>query len=201
MLRYGIPVYRLPEAVLDKEIDYLLAHGIEAKTEVRLGQDFRLDDLRGQGFEAIYLAMGSWIAKGMGIENETHANILSGIAFLEGVKRKGPPRLHGTVAIVGGGNTAVDASRTALRCGAEKVAILYRRTESEMPADDNRGPGRAGRGGGDPVPGGAPSERSSTTDGSSAWSASGWNWASRMPAAGAAPCRSPTRSSCSPATG
>ena len=136
MLRYGIPEYRLPEAVLDKEIAYLLAHGIEAKTDVRLGQDFSLDDLTRQGFEAIYLALGSWIAKGMGIENEAHANILPGIAFLEGVKRQGPPRLGGTVAVVGGGNTAIDASRTALRCGAEKVTILYRRTASEMPADE-----------------------------------------------------------------
>ena len=136
MLRYGIPEYRLPEAVLDKEIAYLLAHGIEAKTDVRLGRDFSLDDLTRQGFEAIYLALGSWIAKGMGIENEAHAKILPGIAFLEGVKRQGPPRLGGTVAIVGGGNTAIDASRTALRCGAEKVTILYRRTASEMPADE-----------------------------------------------------------------
>ena len=136
MLRYGIPEYRLPEAVLDKEINYLLAHGIETRTNVRLGHDFSLDDLKRQGFDAIYIALGSWIAKGMGIENETHPNILPGIAFLEGVKRNGPPTLSGTVAIVGGGNTAVDASRTALRCGAERVAILYRRTESEMPADE-----------------------------------------------------------------
>ena len=200
MLRYGIPEYRLPEAVLDKEIGYLLAHGIEAKTGVRLGQDLRLDDLRGQGFQAIYLAMGSWIAKGMGIENEAHANILAGIAFLEGVKRQGPPRLNGTVAIVGGGNTAIDASRTALRCGAEKVAILYRRTESEMPADevevqDARDEGVEIR---FLV---APSGRSSTTDSSSVWSASGWNWGSPMRAAGAAPCKSPTRSFSSRATG
>jgi formate dehydrogenase major subunit len=136
MLRYGIPEYRLPEAVLDKEISYLLAHGIEARTNVRLGHDVRLDDLKRQGFDAIYIALGSWIAKGMGIENETHPNILSGIAFLEGVKRNGPPALHGTVAVLGGGNTAIDASRTALRCGAEKVAILYRRSENEMPADE-----------------------------------------------------------------
>ncbi len=136
MLRYGIPEYRLPEAVLDKEINYLLSHGIEAKTGVRLGQDVGLDDLKRQGFDAIYIAVGSWIAKEMGIRNETHPNILSGIGFLEGVKRNGPPTLHGTVAVVGGGNTAIDASRTALRCGAEKVAILYRRTETEMPADD-----------------------------------------------------------------
>jgi formate dehydrogenase major subunit len=136
MLRYGIPEYRLPEAVLDKEIAYLLAHGIEARTGVRVGKEIHLDDLRGQGFDAIYIALGSWIAKGMGIENETHANILPGIAFLEGVKRNGPPRLSGTVAVVGGGNTAIDAARTALRCGAERVTILYRRTESEMPADE-----------------------------------------------------------------
>jgi formate dehydrogenase major subunit len=136
MLRYGIPEYRLPEAVLDKEIAYLLAHGIETKTNVRLGHDLRLDDLKRQGFDAIYIALGSWIAKGMGIDSEQHPRILPGIAFLEGVKRNGPPALHGTVAIVGGGNTAIDASRTALRCGAKQVAILYRRTESEMPADE-----------------------------------------------------------------
>ncbi|MBS1116726.1 MAG: FAD-binding protein, partial [candidate division NC10 bacterium] len=136
MLRYGIPEYRLPEAVLDKEINYLLAHGIETRTNVRLGSDFSLDDLKRQGFDAIYIALGSWIAKGMGIENETHPSILPGIAFLEGVKRNGPPTFSGTVAVVGGGNTAIDASRTALRCGAGKVAILYRRSESEMPADE-----------------------------------------------------------------
>ena len=153
MLRYGIPEYRLPEAVLDKEIAYLLAHGIGVKTDVRLGRDFSLDDLTRQGFEAIYLALGSWIAKGMGIENEAHANILPGIAFLEGVKRQGPPRLGGTVAVVGGGNTAIDASRTALRCGAEKVTILYRRTASEMPADEAEVQDARDEGGGDPVPG------------------------------------------------
>lgn len=136
MLRYGIPEYRLPEAVLDKEVNYLLSHGIEAKTGVRLGQDVGLDDLKRHGFDAIYVALGSWIAKEMGIEDETHPHILSGIGFLEGVKRNGPPTLHGTVAVVGGGNTAIDASRTALRCGAAKVAILYRRTETEMPADE-----------------------------------------------------------------
>lgn len=136
MLRYGIPEYRLPEAVLDKEIAYLLAHGIETRTGVRLGRDFTLDSLKADGFDAIYLALGSWVAKGMGIENEQHPNILPGIVFLEGVKRNGPPRLEGAVAIVGGGNTAVDAARTALRCGAEKVSLLYRRTRAEMPADE-----------------------------------------------------------------
>jgi formate dehydrogenase major subunit len=136
MLRYGIPEYRLPQAVLDKEIDQILAHGIETKKNVKLGTDFTLDGLKAEGYDAIYLALGSWVAKGMGIENENHPNILPGIVYLEQVKRDGPPKMNGTVAIVGGGNTAIDAARTALRCGAEKVAVLYRRTRTEMPADD-----------------------------------------------------------------
>ncbi|MDP3178392.1 MAG: FAD binding domain-containing protein, partial [Spirochaetaceae bacterium] len=136
MLRYGIPDFRLSQGVLDKEIDFLLSQGIAAKTGMRLGKDFTLDGLKKEGFDAVYLAMGSWLAKGMGVENENHPNIIPGIAFLEGVKWNGPPSLNGTVAVVGGGNTAIDAARTALRCGAKKVVILYRRTRNEMPAED-----------------------------------------------------------------
>ena len=136
MLRYGIPDFRLSQGVLDREIEYILAHGIEARTGKRLGQDFSLDDLKRDGFGAIFLAMGSWIAKGMGLENETHPNILGGISFLEGVKWNGIRKLDGVVAVVGGGNTAIDAARTALRCGAKKVVILYRRTQAEMPAEE-----------------------------------------------------------------
>lgn len=136
MLRYGIPDFRLPQSVLDKEIECILSNGIDVKTEQRLGKDFSLDGLRRDGFKAIFLAMGSWVAKSMGIENERHPNILPGIAFLESVKWNGPPRLSGVVVVVGGGNTAIDAARTALRCGAEKVVLLYRRTRNEMPAED-----------------------------------------------------------------
>jgi CO/xanthine dehydrogenase FAD-binding subunit len=136
MLRYGIPDFRLSQGVLDKEIDFLLSQGIVAKTGQRLGKDFTLDGLKKEGFDAIFLAMGSWVAKGMGIENESHANIVPGISFLEGVKWNGPPVLKGVVAVVGGGNTAIDAARTALRCGAQKVVLLYRRTRPEMPAED-----------------------------------------------------------------
>jgi len=135
MLRYGIPEFRLSHGVLDKEIDYILSHGIEARTGQRLGRDFTLDSLKRDGFGAVFLAMGSWIAKDMGLDNERHPNILPGIAFLEGVKWNGPPRLGGVVAVVGGGNTAIDAARTALRCGAQKVVLLYRRTQAEMPAE------------------------------------------------------------------
>jgi len=136
MLRYGIPDFRLSQGVLDKELEFLLASGITAKSSQTLGKDFTLDSLKKEGFAAIFLAMGSWVAKGMGVENESHPNIIPGISFLEAVKWNGPPALAGTVAIVGGGNTAIDAARTALRCGAKKVALLYRRTRPEMPAED-----------------------------------------------------------------
>ncbi len=135
MLRYGIPDFRLSPGVLDKEIQYLLSPGIGVRTGQRLGKDFTLDGLKRDGFEAIFLAMGSWAARSMGLENERHPNILPGIGFLEGVKWNGPPRLSGVVAVVGGGNTAIDAARTAVRCGAGKVVVLYRRTRDEMPAE------------------------------------------------------------------
>ncbi len=134
MLRYGIPEYRLPQALLDKEINYLLAHGIEAKNNIKIGTDITLSQLRKEN-DAVYIAVGAWTSKPMGIENEDHSSVLSGIIFLEQVKRDGPLELDGTVVVIGGGNTAIDAARTALRCNASKVAILYRRTRNEMPAD------------------------------------------------------------------
>ncbi len=136
MLRYGIPDFRLSQGVLDKELDFLLSGGVEAKTGRRLGKDFTLDSLKAEGYAAIFLALGSWAAKGMGLENEAHPRVVPGIGFLEGVKWNGPPVLSGTVAVVGGGNTAIDAARTALRCGAEKAVLLYRRTRAEMPAEE-----------------------------------------------------------------
>jgi formate dehydrogenase major subunit len=136
MVRYGIPEYRLPEKVLDKEINFILAHGIDVETGVKLGKDFTLDDLKAKGFDAVYLALGSWIGKPMGITGEEGPCVQTGIRFLEDVKKAGTfPKLSGTVAVVGGGNTAVDVARTAVRCGADKVALLYRRTLDEMPAD------------------------------------------------------------------
>jgi len=136
MLRYGIPDFRLSPGVLDQEIDFVLKQGVVAKTGMQLGKDFTLDSLKKEGYDAIFLALGSWLAKGMGVENEKHPNILPGINFLEGVKWNGPPALSGRVAVIGGGNTAIDAARTALRCGAKDVVILYRRTRDEMPAED-----------------------------------------------------------------
>ncbi len=136
MVRWGIPDYRLPRETLDKEIDYILAHGVDARTNMKLGKDFSLDDLRNQGFQATFLALGAWVAKKMGIDAEETPGVWGGINFLERVKKEGPPDLSGHVLVVGGGNTAIDAARTALRCKASKVSIIYRRTRDEMPADD-----------------------------------------------------------------
>ncbi|MGB4406915.1 MAG: FAD-dependent oxidoreductase [Sphaerochaeta sp.] len=136
MLRYGIPDFRLSAQILDKQIEVLLIQGIKVKTDSTLGKDFTLASLKTEGYQSIFLALGSWKAKGMGIAGESHPNILTGISFLEKVKLLGPPSLTGTVAVVGGGNTAIDAARTALRSGAEKVVLLYRRTRLEMPAEN-----------------------------------------------------------------
>jgi formate dehydrogenase major subunit len=136
MVRYGIPDYRLPPHVLDKEINYIIGHGINVETNTKLGKDITLDDLKAKGFDAIYISIGSWVGKPMGVEGEKYPFVQTGIKFLEDVKKAAVvPKLKGTVAVVGGGNTAVDVARTAIRCGADKVALLYRRTLDEMPAD------------------------------------------------------------------
>jgi len=136
MIRWGIPEYRLPEKIIDKEIQYLIDHGIEVKTNTQLGKDFSLDGLKKDGYEAIFLALGAQKAKKMGIPGEDVQGVLGGINFLEEVKQKGIVPLSGHVLVVGGGNTAIDAARTALRCKAAKVTIVYRRTREEMPADE-----------------------------------------------------------------
>jgi formate dehydrogenase major subunit len=135
MLRYGIPDYRLPQHVLDEEVRQVLGYGIEVRTDVALGEDFTLDGLQDEGFEAVLLALGACDPKPMKVKNERTPGVVGGVHFLERVKKEGAPDLRGHVVVVGGGNTAVDAARTALRCNASKVTIVYRRTRQEMPAD------------------------------------------------------------------
>ncbi len=136
MLRYGIPEYRLPRKVLDWEIDGILSMGVEVKTGVCWGKNFTLDDLKRDGFEIIYLAIGAWAARTLGVVGEDLHAVVRGIDFLEEVNRSG--RIEGIaqkrLAIIGGGNVAIDAARAALRLGASEVTILYRRSRNEMPA-------------------------------------------------------------------
>jgi formate dehydrogenase major subunit len=134
MLRYGIPEYRLPKNILDKEINGLLDLGIEARPNSRLGVDFTLPDLFQNGYQAIFLGIGAHKSTPLGIEGEGAPGVLPGVDFLRSVQLSGGPTLQGRVVVVGGGNTAIDAARTALRLGADEVTLLYRRTLAEMPA-------------------------------------------------------------------
>lgn len=136
MLRYGIPAYRLPRNILDKEIGLLAKMGIEIKSNVKLGKDFTLDALVKQGFDATFIAVGAQIASGMGVEGEEEGGVLAGIQFLDEASKECCTEVGEKVVVVGGGNTAIDAARTSLRLGAKEVIILYRRTRKEMPASN-----------------------------------------------------------------
>jgi len=134
MLRYGIPEYRLPKAILDKEIAIITRLCHDVYCNVSLGKDFSIESLKAMGYEAIFIALGAWANQRMKIEGEDLPGVLSGIGFLNDVARKKAVKLGAKVAVIGGGNTAVDAARTALRLGAEEVVIIYRRSREEMPA-------------------------------------------------------------------
>ncbi len=133
MMRYGIPDYRLPPAVLQAEIDWILAHGVEAQTGKALGRDVSLDELR-EGYDAVLLALGCWRSSPLRVPGEDLPGVLPGIGFLYGVNTGRPPGVGRRVAVIGGGNTAMDAARCARRLGAETVTVVYRRTRAEMPA-------------------------------------------------------------------
>lgn len=136
MLRYGIPEYRLPKDVLDLEISQILDLGVTLSTNVALGRDFTISSLKDGGFDAVFLGLGAWDSSKMRVPDEDAPGVLPGIHFLEqfGLKRKVDVR--GRVLVVGGGNTAIDCARTALRLGATEVRLHYRRTRAEMPANE-----------------------------------------------------------------
>jgi formate dehydrogenase major subunit len=135
MMRYGIPDYRLPPEVLDAEASWILDHGINVVTGAALGKDVTLDGLRSK-YDAVVLAMGCWKSSLMRVEGEKLPGVVGGIDFLYTVNTHDPMKIGNRVAVVGGGNTAMDACRSARRLGAEKVYIVYRRTRDEMPAED-----------------------------------------------------------------
>jgi formate dehydrogenase major subunit len=130
MLRYGIPAFRLPRTVLDAEISMIGSLGAEFRLAKRLGTDFTLDDLR-RDFDAVFLAIGAQGSRGLGCTGEELAT--PALGFLEKLTDGPRPNVGSDVVIVGGGNTAMDASRCAVRLGAKFVRVLYRRTRREMP--------------------------------------------------------------------
>lgn len=129
MMRYGIPEYRLPKATLDKEIQLILDLGVKLRTGKTVGTHVMLSDLQ-RDFDAVYLAIGSWGATPMQVEG-----IWQGIKYLEQNAKGIDTNTGKNVIVIGGGNTAIDCARTALRNGAEKVTIMYRRGPEEMPAE------------------------------------------------------------------
>ncbi len=135
MLRYGIPEYRLPKKVLDKEINWITNLGVDVKLNTRLGKDFSIDELYKQGFKSVFIGLGAQVGKPMRVENEEAEGVLSGVEFLQQAEMKTNPPMTGRIVVVGGGNTAIDAARTSLRLGADEVILLYRRTRKEMPAN------------------------------------------------------------------
>jgi len=130
MLRYGIPEFRLPRQVLDTEIQMIRSLGAEFRLGKRLGRDFTLDDLR-RDFDAVFLAIGAQGSRGLGCPGEEVST--PALEFLERLTDGPPPTVGSDVVVVGGGNTAMDASRCAVRLGAKSVRVLYRRTRREMP--------------------------------------------------------------------
>ncbi len=134
MLRYGIPEYRLPKAVLDKEIKLIEDMGVELKNNVNIGKDISFDQIKND-FDATLVAIGAWNSSKMRVQGEDLEGVWGGIDFLREVALDNKPEIGKNVAVCGGGNTAMDACRVAVRLGAENVYIIYRRTKDEMPAD------------------------------------------------------------------
>ncbi|MEG2212751.1 MAG: FAD-dependent oxidoreductase, partial [Clostridiales bacterium] len=134
MLRYGIPEYRLPKEVLDQEIALIAAMGVTMQNKVKIGRDITIASLR-EDFDAVLVAIGAWTSSGMRCPGEDLPGVYGGIHFLRQIVANEPVTIGKKVAVVGGGNTAMDACRTAIRLGAEQVYTIYRRTKDEMPAE------------------------------------------------------------------
>ena len=134
MLTLGIPGFRLDKAVVNAEIDILRELGVEFKTGVEVGKDVSLPQLRAEGYKAFYLGIGASRGTKLGVPGEELAGVFTGIDFLRDVNLEKPVSIGKRVAVVGGGNVAIDVARTALRLGAEDVTIVYRRSRDEMPA-------------------------------------------------------------------
>ncbi len=137
MMLTGIPAFRLPRRVVEREIAALIDDNITLRCNNALGKDFTVDSLFEDGYEAVFLALGAHQSRRMSIEGEDAAGVYPSIDFLRAWNQKGENRARGRVAVIGGGNSAIDAARVAIRQpDVDSVSILYRRTRREMPAYD-----------------------------------------------------------------
>ncbi len=135
MIRYGIPEYRLPKEILDWEIQGLLNLGIEARVNVRLGEDFTMGDLAFEGYDAVFMGIGAWSDMRLGVDGEDLKGCYKAIDFLSRLSGGEKIDLGKRAVVIGGGNSAIDCVRNMVRLGVEEVWIVYRRTRAEMPAN------------------------------------------------------------------
>ncbi|MGL5440199.1 MAG: molybdopterin-dependent oxidoreductase [Filifactoraceae bacterium] len=134
MLRYGIPQYRLPKSIVDKEAEIIESMGVKFINNVKIGIDISLEKLRKEN-DAVLIAVGAWSSTKLGCKGEDAEGVIGGIDFLREYTINGELQVGDRVVVVGGGNTAMDACRTAVRLGAKEVYNIYRRTKEEMPAE------------------------------------------------------------------
>ena len=135
MLRKSMPGFRLPKKDLEKEIHLLEESGVEIKTNTRIGKDIKFDDLWRIGYKAVFVAIGAHKSRRLEIYGQDSEGVVDALEFLWNINTQKEVKIGSNVGVIGGGNVAVDAARTALRHGAQKVTILYRRSREEMPAN------------------------------------------------------------------
>jgi len=135
MVGGAIPVYRLPQAEIDQDVAVLQELGVEIRYNQKAGVDFTLGELRGDGYVAVFVAVGAQLSKRLNLPGEEAEGILDGITFLRSVREERPIPIGANVGVIGAGDTAMDCVRTAVRVGAKDVKLIYRRTIDQMPAD------------------------------------------------------------------
>ena len=135
MVGGAIPAYRLPQAEIDQEIDDLAGLGVEVRYGQTAGVDFTIDGLKDDGYVAVFVAVGAQLAKRLNLDGEDSDGVLDALTFLRSVREETPVPIGARVGVIGAGDTAMDAVRSALRVGAEEVSLIYRRTIDQMPAD------------------------------------------------------------------
>lgn len=135
MLVAGIPEYRLPRDIIQSDINFITSLGVEVKTNTPIGKGLSIDDLFEQGYKAVFIAVGAHKGQRLGVPGDNLKGVYDGASFLRDVNLGKDVRLGEKIAVIGGGNVAVDAARSALRLGAKEVYIIYRRSRQEMPAN------------------------------------------------------------------
>lgn len=135
MLKTGVPAYRLPKDILDKEINSIISLGAEVKLNTEIGKDITLQDLKKQGYKSVFVSIGAHRGLPLKIVGEDGPGVKNGVDFLRSVNLGGKTNIGNKVVVVGGGNVAIDAARSSLRMGAKEISMIYRRSKNEMPAN------------------------------------------------------------------